>query len=237
MNRFEYLGIFLLLCTITAFLAWSKVTSAKNEYDVFLQTAPINETVMSAGSMITLYSQNGDLTVEAGEGLLRKYSWEGESRSVTLLPRSNRLFGSYGAYFPGSGYHWEDVNGVRRAELNEGQQHFNTLGDALAWLDHPSQEHCKYNDEGLVVCVSKYLERALIKVSVWQILIGGAELYLPSEQAHLHFKSTLDFTDSNVWTIARGVKTRLYKGGRKPKLLPNSCNKCVQLKRSKILIF
>src|SRR4249919_3030606 len=61
------------------------------------------ELVMEEGMTITAQTETGTIAITAGPGLDRTYSWEGASRSATLDPRTERWYGSLGAYFPGPG--------------------------------------------------------------------------------------------------------------------------------------
>ncbi len=186
------------------------------------------ELVMSEGLVISANTAEGDIQIAAGTNLLRHYTWEGSTRSAELWPRKERWYGNYGAYYPGPSLHWSDHNGIRRGVLEEGQQHFNTLEEAHAWLNLPYNAHCRYRDDGLVVCFSKSLNRHQINVAVWQILVGGKEPYLPIEA-----------TGERVWfydpaqmpkAFASGKGKQFFKGGHKPTKLTGSCNECITVR-------
>jgi hypothetical protein len=132
-----------------------------------------NEVVMTPGMQITATTPTGTITVTAGQGLLRSYTWEGATRSVEMEPRSERWHGSLGLYFPGPGYHWEEHNGVARAVVEEGQQHFETSEEAVRWIAAHSCLSPVYRNDGLVVAWGKSLPRKQLDVEVWQVYIGG----------------------------------------------------------------
>ena len=135
-----------------------------------------NELVMTNGMTITAETETGMIIISAGRGLKRTYTWEGASRSTTLWPRSERWYGSLGAYYPGPGEHWRNHNGVTRGVLQEGQQHFESEQEALDWLHKRSgYDPTVYRDDGLVVSFGKTLPRRQINVEVWQILIHDAK--------------------------------------------------------------
>src|SRR6266700_5758620 len=46
-----------------------------------------NEMVMSPGMSITASTREGIIKIAAGEDFKRSYTWDGETRSVTLWPR------------------------------------------------------------------------------------------------------------------------------------------------------
>jgi len=174
-----------------------------------------NEIVMAEGTRITATTNTGTVTVAADKGLKRSYSWEGATRSVIMYPRKGRWFGSMGVYYPGPGNHWKEHNGIMRGVLQEGQQHFDSLDDAMGWLKVRS-ENCVYRDDGLVVCFSKSPERFQINVDVWQIYVGG-------KTASKYQETFLDKTGSFKHSDSRLNKV-CYVGGIKPERLSGSQN-------------
>ena len=147
-----------------------------------------NEIVMSPGMIITASTPTGVISIRAGEGLTRYYTWEGATRSVEMDSRGERWYGSLGLYYPGPGDHWKEHSGITRGVLEEGQQHFKTPQEALLWLRERSQEWTPpfpyvYTSNGLVVGWSKTLPRRQLNVEVWQIYIDGKKpLMLPGSQ-------------------------------------------------------
>lgn len=137
------------------------------------QLQPYNELVMSPGMRIRATTAEGGIEITAGEGLRRSYTWEGATRSVVMVPRSERWYGSLGLYWPGFGYHWREHKGIARGVLQEGQQHFDSVREALDWI--PSQDSYRpvYRDDGLMVGWRKTLSRKQLGVVVWQIYVNG----------------------------------------------------------------
>ena len=137
--------------------------------------API-ELVMQPGMTITAQTNTGIIAIIPGPNLMRTYAWEGASRSAMLFPRTERWYGSLGAYYPGPGDHWAEHNGITRGVLQEGQQHFGSEQQATDWLRKQSDYYpTVYRDDGLVVSFGKVLSRRQLNVEVWQILIQGAK--------------------------------------------------------------
>jgi ankyrin repeat protein len=142
-----------------------------------------NEIVMSPGMVITATTPAGTIVVTAVDDLTRSYSWEGATRSVEMWPREERWYGSLGLYYPGPGDHWKAHNGITRGVLEEGQQHFKTVEEALQWIHSRTWMPYVYRDDGLVVGWSKTLPRRQLNVEVWQILINGKKPHrLPGSQ-------------------------------------------------------
>lgn len=131
------------------------------------------ETVMTEGMVISATTPIGNMTITAGVNAIRKYTWEGATRSVVMWPRRSRWYGSKGLYFPGPGEHWKMHNGISRAVTEEGQQHFNSVSEFKTWLSGRKYMPYVYNDSGLVVGWTKVLPRRQLNVEVWQVLIGG----------------------------------------------------------------
>jgi hypothetical protein len=139
------------------------------------QIGPSPEIVMKPGSMITARTPWGVITVRAGEGFERTYYWGDCEGSVVLWPRYERWYGSLGIYFPGPGFHWQECEGVARAVVEEGQQHFATEDEALEWIARQQDwmPHV-YTRDGLVIgwrTVIPY--RKQLNVDVWQIFVNG----------------------------------------------------------------
>lgn len=134
---------------------------------------PENEIVMSKGMKIKATTPVGMIEIEAGEGCERSYTWEGATRSVIMGPRGERWHGSLGLAYPGPGNHWQEHNGITRGVLEEGQQHFSSEKEALAWIKERGFVKPVYRKDGLVVGWSKVLERHQLNVEVWQIYIKG----------------------------------------------------------------
>lgn len=134
---------------------------------------PRHEIVMTPGMKITAITQVGRITITAIDNLTRSYTWEGATRSVEMYPRGERWYGSLGLYYPGPGDHWKPHNGISRAVVEEGQQHFKSIQEALKWIKERAWMPFVYRDDGLMVGWSKTLPRRQLNVEVWQILING----------------------------------------------------------------
>ncbi len=142
-----------------------------------------NEVVMKPESAITAKTSVGTMVITAGKGLKRSYTWDGATRSVGMLPRNERWYGSLGLYYPGPGDHWEEHKGITRGVLSEGQMHFKTEAEAVAWLRTLTFEPHVWRNDGLVVGWGKTMLRRQLSVSIWQIYIGGKKpITLPDSQ-------------------------------------------------------
>lgn len=138
-----------------------------------------NEIVMTEGMIISATNNLGTITIQAGPGLLRSYTWEGATRSVKMIPRKERWYGKFGIYFPGKGLHWKKHNNIQRGVLEESQLHFATIEDAMKFLKHSSRiESTVYTDNGLAITWFKSINPSggsggTLFVDVWQIYING----------------------------------------------------------------
>ncbi len=142
-----------------------------------------NEIVMSPGMKIAATTPVGTITITAGQGLKRSYTWEGATRSVEMWPRGERWHGSLGIYFPGPGDHWQPHKGISRGVVQEGQQHFKTVAEAVEWLGKDHWNPLVYRSDGLAVGWRKELSRKQLSVDVWQIYIAGKK---PSQLPESH---------------------------------------------------
>jgi len=129
---------------------------------------------MTKGMVITAHTSAGTIQVVAGAGFTRTYSWHGCERSVTLWPRTERWYGSRGIYYPGPGITWWwGCDGINRAVVEEGQQHFATMPEALAWLQKPHGLTFVYRKDGLAVGWDLVPSRGQLDVDVWQVYVAG----------------------------------------------------------------
>ena len=136
---------------------------------------PGTEIVMAPESRITATTNLGTIVVTSGKGLKRSYTWEGATRSVEMIPRRKRWYGSLGLYYPGPGEHWFPHKGISRAVLEEGQQHFASAEEALAWIKGRTWMPFVYTSTGLVVGWGKVLARKQLNVEIWQIYIARSK--------------------------------------------------------------
>lgn len=135
-----------------------------------------NEIVMREGTLIDAEIPSGKISIRAGQGFIRSYTWDGSTRSVSLWPRPQRWYGSFGIYFPGPGEHWKSNRGITRGVLDEGLLWFKTNKDAVDWLMNVQPlKNCVYSSTGLVVAWEKVPARKQINVDVWQLMIDGSK--------------------------------------------------------------
>jgi hypothetical protein len=150
---------------------------------------PMNqEIVMTAGMEITARTGQGDIKIRAGRDFERYYTWDDGTRSAKLWPRKQRWYGSLGIYYPGPGEHWKSNNGITRGVLQEGILWFNTVENALSWIEWARSTGIDYvyTDSGLIIGFGKVLARKQINVNVWQIMVDGEKpLALPRSNNHL----------------------------------------------------
>ena len=144
---------------------------------------------MVEGMRIAFTNSHGDITVTAGKGFERLYTWAGDTRTVTMIPRQKRWYGSLGMYNPGAYIAgevepWKEHDGIKRFVVEEGQRHFTNTSEALEWIHRRgSSLDYIYNDSGLVVGMDKQppsLEErrkddfpGTLHVDVWQVYING----------------------------------------------------------------
>ena len=129
---------------------------------------------MPNGSSIEATTRAGTILISAGEGLKRSYRWKGATRSAVLDPREERWKGSLGAYTADT--NWMMHHGISRLVGGEGQQHFQSTGEAMVWLKKRyafDPGGVVYRDDGLVVFYGETPQREQLNVDVFQIYVGG----------------------------------------------------------------
>jgi hypothetical protein len=135
------------------------------------------EIAMTPGMQITARTEKGEITIRAGDGLERFYTWDGATRSAKLQPRKERWYGSLGitSSEPVPWRRWKSNKGITRLLLEEGVLWFKTVDDALAWIKRARSTGADYvyTSNGLVVGWGKILPRKQLNVDVWQFMIDG----------------------------------------------------------------
>jgi ankyrin repeat protein len=221
-------GALSLLIQIPALLA---LTLRSTEADTAATGRPRLETVLSEGMELTAKTPVGSITILAKRHLQRTFIWNHCERTVTLEPRQKRWLGSLGAYFPGGGTTWRLCDGIDRAIVDEGEQHFQTDREALSWIHEQTNLAFVYTDDGLMLGWERDLSRKTLNVALWQILVAGAK---PSRLAGSNNSSIamasfrLEPEDPTVLLIAaverndRAEVERLLKSGVTPNATTNN---------------
>ena len=142
------------------------------------QLRPYSEVVLQPGMRITAVTPNGPLTITAGEGTRRTFQGENWHKSLLLVARTSRWYGSLGLYDPAESY-----SPYGRLLAEEGRQHFSTESDAEAWLRGRSfeagvgKEKLIFTNDGLVLRYSMCLVPGTgvptAQVDLWQIYVDG----------------------------------------------------------------
>lgn len=134
-----------------------------------------NEVVMSPGMSITAENIHGKLTITADDELKRSFTWANDTRSVIMWPRKKRWYGSLGLYYPGSGAHWMEHDGITRGVIDEGILNFKSQDALMEYINtYSDKESLIYNDNGLCVFWKKNPGAGgTLIVMVWQFLINN----------------------------------------------------------------
>lgn len=136
-----------------------------------------NEVVLDDGTRLVATTPQGTIKVDAGPGLLRRYTWDGATRAVVMRPREERHAGSLGIHYEGTPPDWKPHNGIRKVKVEEGQRHFDNQSDAKIWMQI-RRLHYVHTSNGLVVGWKR--KGDTLQVEVWQFYIGGDKpAYLP----------------------------------------------------------
>jgi hypothetical protein len=135
-----------------------------------------NEVVMSPGMKVEADTPSGRMIITAGLGLKRSYTWDGETRSVEMIPRKSADRRDMGIYFPGAGEHWISHHGITRGCLQEGCLHFKSEKEMLRWLNEkPGFVPRVYSNDGLAIWVLKTPGRNQLNVDLFQVDINGVK--------------------------------------------------------------
>jgi hypothetical protein len=136
------------------------------------------EVVLNPGMKLTARTPNGVLTILAERGTRRTYRGDGWNKSISLIARTSRWYGSLGLYDPAESY-----SPYGRLLVEEGRQHFSTQAAAEGWLRGRSREagvgkgRLILTSDGLVL---RYSMSAVpgsgvptAQVDLWQLYVNG----------------------------------------------------------------
>jgi hypothetical protein len=151
--------------------------------------AQTSEVVMCPGASVTVSIEDTSFSIKAPGLLTRKIETNHASRLVTLMPMSERSFGSLGLYNPAAG------DSQNHITVQEGLQHFSSVEEAREWLNSKERElPIVFTSDGLVVA-GRYQNRpsnvsegppAAMTIEVWLILVNGVR---PTNLAGAHDES------------------------------------------------
>jgi len=148
------------------------------------------ELAMEPEMAIHATTSQGTMTVRYVDTLTREYEWGGNKKRFKHKPRNERWYGSLGIYRPTG-------DSSMHAVLEEGQQHFQSLEEAQAWIKK-KQNFCEYvwNKNGLVVGWKEQKRPGdgfvALHVDVWQIYISESKpTEFPVEKSNAKLKITM----------------------------------------------
>tara|TARA_B100002049_G_scaffold145962_1_gene108430 strand:+ start:2813 stop:3973 length:1161 start_codon:yes stop_codon:yes gene_type:complete len=194
-----------------------------------------NEVVLSDGTQLVADAPWGRIKIEAGPGLRRVYTWRGHRRGVVLEPRTERFAGSMGIHFEGEPPVWEPADGITKVDIEEGQRRFETVDDALIWMQIRRLRY-SYTNDGMVVGWKP--DGDTLVVELWQFYIDGEKpTSLPkAEDTRLavgplqvvpqEMQPQLVFADGHTepYTTATAAKHSVAAAGSQASSAPISCN-------------
>lgn len=141
-----------------------------------IECSPL-EAVLKQGDVVIGTTASGTIEIKAMNDCKRQFEWKDNVRELTMWPRPERWGQArrLGLYYPGPGYHWmRTSDNIRRAVVDESEVHFETLNDAITWLEKISGWFpTVYNDDGLVLSFGMSPSRYQLEVGIYQIYVNG----------------------------------------------------------------
>ena len=196
----------------------------------------ISESAMEEGMAITIQADWATIEIAAVGKNKRDYTWDGQTVSVNFIPRQKRWNGSLGLL---------DDNQVRPPHkgvvhmvVEEGQQHFQTIDDAMLWLKSFSEKPI-YRDDGLVVLAritGSNSNKMFVSIYVMQIYIEGVTLseYQETFIDPKYLETVKKYSRGDQFETWKRIHLRKhYTGGHKPEKIPGSQNSRITIKYNK----
>ena len=136
------------------------------------------ELVLARGARLQAHTSSGSITVIAGDGLERRYEWDGCGLNANMVARTKRWLGSLGIYDAAGAFIYSlpsGCHGISRTVVQEGQIHFAEEGAANAWISKYKQDFTSvvWTSDGLLVAWATRPQRYQLSVDVYQICIRG----------------------------------------------------------------
>jgi hypothetical protein len=144
------------------------------------------EIVMPKGSTIQATTQEGVITIRAGEDYVRIFEWDGASRSAQMKARAKPWYGTLGIFCPGESGMWRKHHGISRVVYAEYRLSYSTKGEAERYIAEQWGKHVEnysddsddlpagvWNDQGLLVRWSRKPGAEYLGVTVVQVIIAG----------------------------------------------------------------
>lgn len=146
-----------------------------------------NKVVLKPGTQVVAETAEGRIKIEAGPGLRRIFDWDGLRRGAIIKPRHIPFAHgqTLGITFNGKPKVWPPANGITRLRYEEGRRYFQTMDDAMIWMQI-RRLYFTYNDHGLVVGWKR--QGHTLHVELWQFYIDGDKpTSMPgSQDARIH---------------------------------------------------
>jgi hypothetical protein len=136
--------------------------------------------VLSPMTCLEVETPKGRLSITTGHGLLRRYTWDGVSRSLELIPPNKQDNSFHTRHYSANrervaSYDWQIHNGITRGEAWETRINFKSVRDADVWLEGQQDEAlpCVWTHDGLVVGWSTEVDSQALTIMVYQVLVNG----------------------------------------------------------------
>ena len=138
------------------------------------------ETVLKAGMTLCATYGNEKICIFAEDDYRRIISWDGVSRTITLVPRKKRWHGKLGLVSPRPpNNHWPYHNGITRAIIQEAKINIPNLKLFYKSVNSPfAKANSVYRDDGLWVkwytsVMPDLSPGGVLDLMIFQILING----------------------------------------------------------------
>ncbi|MES2163075.1 MAG: hypothetical protein V4476_18115 [Pseudomonadota bacterium] len=138
------------------------------------------ELVMFEGTSIEVSQDGSVIRIVAGDGLDRRYEFDGCSLKSRMGARGGRWMGSLGIYDPaGPGFSFSSCKGISRTVVAEGQIHFDDMSFADEWIRRQQRAagktgHVAWASNGLLVSWNTVPNRVQLNVDVWRMCFHAA---------------------------------------------------------------
>lgn len=139
---------------------------------MYAEDSPVTGAVLSPRQSVEATNKNGTIKISYMTPIKRKYEWDGKTRVVKMIRRSEPFQGRLGLYNPADSW---GLNPFEiRIVVEEAVRDFDNEDQIYAFLRQSSQiMDWVYTSDGLVIGFGRTPARNQINVDLWQILLHG----------------------------------------------------------------
>lgn len=133
---------------------------------------PVRDAVLAPGQMVEAANSAGKVRISYVSAKERRYDWDGESRTITMIARDEPFLGKLGLYDPADGL--KTPLRAERLVVQESKLRFSTRTEAYEFLwPEGATKDWAFLGNGMVVGFARVPARNQISIDLFQVIVDG----------------------------------------------------------------